>query len=116
MQGTWWPRVFVIVGLAAMVIGAVDPLEGSLVILPGAVLVAIGALLGKGRHRTMLYWAVALVAIGVAALFGLSAIGGFGGTTGRSMWWALLLLPYPVGWVTGLVGAIRTLRERRLPA
>lgn len=28
-----------------------DPLEGSLVILPGSGLVALGALLGHNRHR-----------------------------------------------------------------
>jgi hypothetical protein len=29
------------------------------------------------------------------------------------MWWALTILPYPVGWVMGLVGAIRRLIESR---
>ena len=33
--------------------------------------------------------------------------------TGRSMWLALLFLPYPVGWILGLVGTIQTLRETR---
>jgi hypothetical protein len=110
-----WPRVLVIVGLVAMAIGALDPLEGSLVILPGTALVALGARLGDSRHRTLLSWSVLLVAIGVGALWGLSALGGLGGTTGRSMWWALLLLPLPIGWITGLVGAIRTLREGVAP-
>ncbi len=45
------------------------------------------------------------------ALWGMSAIGGIGGSTGRSMWWALVLLPYPVGWVMGFAGVIRALRE-----
>ena len=54
---TPWPHVLVIVGLIAMLIGAIDPLEGSLIILPGSGLVALGALLGQCRHRRLLYWA-----------------------------------------------------------
>jgi hypothetical protein len=110
---TRWSRILVIAGLAAMLIGALDPLEGSLVILPGTGMVALGALLGKSRHRTLLSWSFVLVAVGVGALWGLSAIGGFGGRTGRSYWWGLMLLPYLIGWIMGLVGAIRRLREAR---
>jgi hypothetical protein len=106
-----WSRILVIVGLVAMVLGAFDPLEGALLILPGIGLAALGARLGNGRHRILLYWSFVLVAVGVGTLWGLSAIGGFGGRSGRSNWWALALLPYPAGWVMGLVGAIRTLRE-----
>lgn len=106
-----WARILVIVGLVAIAIGVLDPLEGSLVILPGAALIALGAWLGKSRHRVLLYWAVVLVAVGVGALWGLSALGGVGGDTGRSMWWLLVLLPYPIGWIMGLVGAILTLRK-----
>jgi hypothetical protein len=105
-----WSRILVIVGLVAHVIGAIDPLEGSIVILPGTALIALGAWLGKSRHRVLLYWALVLVAAGVGAMWGLSALGGVGGGTGRSMWWLLVLLPYPIGWIMGLVGAILTLR------
>ena len=104
-------RILVIVGLVAMLIGAVDPLEGSLVILVGTGVVLLGALLGKSRHRVFLFCSLVLVAIGVGALWGLSALGGLGGNTGRSNWWGLVLLPYPVGRIMGLVGAIRRLRE-----
>ncbi len=106
-----WSRILVIAGLVVMLIGAIDPLEGAFVILPGAGMVAFGAMLGKSRYRKLLYWAFALVAVGIGAMMGMSAIGGLGGETGRSMWWALILLPYPIGWVMGIVGAIRRLRE-----
>ncbi len=105
-----WSAILVWSGLVAMVVGAVDPLEGSLVILPGAGLVALGAWLG--RSRFMLAWAFALVAIGVAILFGLSAAGGLGGPGGRPMGWAIVLAPYPAGWGLALIGAVRRLRER----
>jgi hypothetical protein len=107
-----WSRILGIIGLVAMVVGALDPLEGSPVILAGTGLVAFGALLGKSSHRALLGWSFVLVAVGVGALFGLSAFGGFGGGSGRSNWWGLVLLPYPVGWIMGLVGAVRRLREK----
>ena len=106
-----WPRILLIVGLVLMLLGAFDPLEGSLVILPGSAMVALGAFLGRSRHRRLLLWAFILLAVGVGALWAMSALGGLGGKTGRSMWWALVLLPYPIGWIMGLVGAILRLVE-----
>jgi hypothetical protein len=104
-------RVLVVAGLVLMVAGALDPLEGSVVILLGSALVAGGAFLsGNHRYRLQLT-AFALIAIGVAALFGLSALGGVGGNSGRSWWWLATCAPYPIGWVLGLVGAAAKLRE-----
>ncbi|WP_166806285.1 hypothetical protein [Cryobacterium cheniae] len=44
--------------------------------------------------------------------------GGIGGTTGNSLWWGLLILPYPVGWFMAAAGAvylfIRYLKTRKL--
>jgi hypothetical protein len=42
-------------------------------------------------------------------MFALSAVGGIGGKSGHSMWWGVLMLPYPVGWILGLAGAISAL-------
>jgi len=106
-----WSRILAVAGLVVMLLGAVDPLEGSLVILPGSALLAIAAWLGQSRQRKVLYWALVAVAAGVGVMWGMTAMGGIGGSTGRSMWWALLLLPYPAGWVMGLVGGVRLLRE-----
>ena len=108
---TLWSRILGVLGLFGMLIGAIDPLEGSLIILPAAGLIALGALLGRSRHRRLLYWSFILVAVGIGALWVLSAFGGVGGHTGRSMWWLLIVLPYPVGWIMGLVGAILRLVE-----
>ena len=114
-----WSRILKVVGGIAMMLGTLDPLEGSLLILPGSGLVALGALLGGQDRRTVLYWtwSFILIAVGVGAMFALSAVGGIGGQTGRSMWWGLLVLPYPVGWLMaltgGLVGLVRVFRGRR---
>jgi hypothetical protein len=105
-------RWLVIAGLVLMVLGAVDPLEGSVVILGGSFLVAVGAFRSRTRYRLPVT-ALILIAIGVSAMFGLSAVGGVGGTSGRSNWWLLLCLPYPIGWILGLIGAASKLREPR---
>ena len=104
-----WPRRLLFVGLAALILGTADPLEGSLIILAAAALLAGAAFAGHLAARRQLAWALALVALGVGTLWGLSAVGGFGGQSGRSNWWALLLLPYPIGWLLALSGALRGL-------
>lgn len=109
---TSWARWLVVAGLAAMVLGALDPLEGSLVIVPGTGLAALGAFLGRSRRRVFSYWALLLVAIGVAAMVGVSAVGGLGDGTGRSLWWAVLVVvPYAAGWLLGIIGAVSAALE-----
>lgn len=104
-------RVLAVTGLVAVVVGTLDPLEGSVAILFGVCVLALDAWLGASRHRRALYWSLALTAVGVAALLAMSAAGGVGGRTGRSYWWTVLLLPYPAGWLMGLVGGIGRVRE-----
>ena len=117
-----WSRILVIAGGIAMLVGAVDPMEGSVVILIGSGLVTLGTFLGKSERRLFRYWiwVFSLIAAGVAALFTLSAVGGIGGNSGHSMWWGLLILPYPVGWILGMASLVmRTggiLRWRKHPA
>ncbi len=103
-----WSRILKVVGGIAMMLGTVDPLEGSLLILPGSGLVALGVCLSGEDRRTVLYWVLVfiLIAVGVGALFGLSAVGGIGDKSGHSTWWGLLILPYPAGWLMALVGAL----------
>jgi hypothetical protein len=108
-----WSHLLVIIGLVAMIVGAIDPLEGSVVILGGAACVALGASLAHSHYAHRLWWSVVLVLLGVAALWGFSAVGGIGGNTGRSNWWALTFLPLPLGWALGLVTAYKQLREMR---
>jgi hypothetical protein len=94
-----------------MLLGAIDPLEGSLIILPGSGMVALGLFVGRAERRILHDWVrvFILIAVGVGAMFALSAVGGIGGSRGHSMWWGLLILPYPVGWIMGFVSAIFTL-------
>ncbi len=109
--GSLWSRILVIIGMILMLVGAIDPLEGALIILPGVGAVAVAALLGKSRHRRLLYWSFVLAVAGVGAMFVVSLSGGIGGNSGRSMWWGLVILPYPAGWIMGIVGAVLRLAE-----
>jgi hypothetical protein len=103
-----WSRVLKVVGIIAMVLGSLDPMEGSVLILPGSGLVALGVYLGRKDRPIILYWTSVfiLIAVGVGALFALSAAGGIGGRSGHSMWWGLLILPYPAGWLMALAGGV----------
>jgi len=82
-----WSRILVIAGSIAMLVGVLDPMEGSLVILAGSGLVTLGTFLSNSGRRLLIYWiwVFLLISVGVGALFGLSAIGGIGGKSGHSM-------------------------------
>lgn len=108
-----WPRRLLLIGTIAMFVGLLDPMEGSVVILAGVALAALAARALHSRYSSVLYWALALTLGGVGALWGWSAVGGFGGPSGRSMWWILTLVPYPIGFLIGVIGSIRALRESR---
>ncbi len=114
-----WSRILISVGGIAMLLGVVDPLEGSVVILAGSILVFLATVIRREERRSRNYWAVTLILIGVgvAAMFALSAVGGIGGESGHSWWWVILLVPYPVGVLMGLgnllVRLVRYLRGGR---
>jgi hypothetical protein len=102
-----WSSILRIIGYVAMLLGAIDPLEGSLLILAGSGMVALGTFIGKCEHRLLKYRirVFVLIATGVAAMWGLTWAGGFGGSSERSYWWGLLILPYFIGWYMGLWGS-----------
>lgn len=99
-------RILTVSGWIAMLAGAIDPLEGSIAILIGSGLVALGTLLGKCERGLVAYraWVFVLIAIGVGDFWALSMAGGFGGTARLSNWWAMTLLPFVVGWWMGIWG------------
>jgi hypothetical protein len=101
-----WSRILIILGSIAMLVGALDPMEGSVVILIGSGLFALGTCLGHGERRLIHYRVLVfiLIAIGVGAMWGLTAIGGFGGSSGHTKWWGVLILPYLIGWSMGIWG------------
>ena len=101
-----WSRILIVLGSIGMLVGAIDPMEGSVLILPGSLMVALGTFFNQSERHLFAYrvWVFILIAIGVGALWGLSAVGGIGGKSGHSMWWGVLILPYLIGWSMGIWG------------
>lgn len=101
-----WVQVLTVPGGLAVLAGGIDPLEGSILVPVGTALLAGAAMIAPCepvvRRARALNLALALV--GFAAVWGLTALGGVGGTTGRSFFWALLGLPLVVGWTLSLWG------------
>lgn len=108
-----WTRVIYIVGVVALIIGAIDPLEGSLLIIAGSALLALSAYVNNDRHSKIFTIALIMIVIGVFFMFYFSSIGGFGGTSALSWWWSLLILPFPIGWITIIVVLIRRAIENK---
>lgn len=98
-----WTRVIYIIGIIALIIGALDPLEGSVVIGSGSALIALSSYLTHDRHWKIFLASFVMILIGVFFLFYLSSLGGFGGTATLSWWWGTLILPYPIGWLISIV-------------
>lgn len=99
-----WTRFLTVSGYIAMLVGAFDPLEGSLLILPGSALVAYGTYKSRGKNLKFRIWDFIAILFGFSAMWYFSSLGGFGGDTGRSFWLALLTLPLFIGWSVGIWG------------
>ena len=110
-----WTRIIYIVGVIALIIGAIDPLEGSVVIIVGSALLALSAYATSDRHTKIFTASLLMIVIGVAFLFYFSSLGGFGGTSTLSWWWGLLILPFPIGWLIIIIVLIRrAIKNKRL--
>ena len=106
-----WLRSSAWIGFAGMLVALLDPMEGAFVALPFCAVLTYAAGASGSRYRRLLYWALGSMAVGVAILVTLTVMGGIGGSSGRSMWWGLLLIPYPLGWLVGLFVGAKVLRE-----
>lgn len=108
-----WTRVIHIIGVVALIIGAIDPLEGSLLIMSGSALLALSAHVNSDRHSKIFTTSLIMIVIGVFFMFYFSSIGGFGGTSTLSWWWGLLIIPFPIGWLTIIIVLIRRAIENK---
>jgi multisubunit Na+/H+ antiporter MnhB subunit len=99
-------RYFYISGVVLLLAGAIDPLEGSILIAIGSLLLAL-ATYRKGDAQWKFFQVTfIMITVGVIAMFYLSSLGGFGGNSSLSWWWGLLILPYPAGWLMDVVALI----------
>lgn len=101
-----WMRIIYSIGVVALLIGALDPLEGSVVLAVGCALIALSTYLTHDRHWKLFLASMIMIVIGVFFLFYFSSLGGFGGTSTLSWWWGLLILPYPIGWLMAIITLI----------
>jgi len=106
-------RTLYIIGVVAIIIGAIDPLEGSVIILGGNVLLVISLFSTDDRHKKHFLATLIMITVGVFFLFYLSSLGGFGGTSDLSWWWGILILPYPAGWIFAIVMLIKRANQKR---
>lgn len=79
-------------------------------VLLGAVMLEWGLRRGAPADTTCVYGSTGLIVFGVAAMWILSAFGGFG-EGALSWWWALLCLPYPLGFLRHLYSVGRWIGE-----
>lgn len=94
-----FPLIARICGITLLMLGTLDPMEGSVLIALAGLILSWEASHQKRKGSGWTLAAALAILAGVAYLFWISSLGGFGGNTGRSYWWALGILPYPVGWL-----------------
>jgi hypothetical protein len=108
--------VLVVCGLVAILIACVDPLEGFPLVLGGGLLLVIATHRAVRARLRLAVWGLALAVVGCVGMLVLSALGGVGGTTGRSPVWFLLAAPYPVGALLLLAAGFLSLGRARKAA
>lgn len=102
-----WTRIIYIIGVVVLIIGIINPLEGSVLIMVGSAFLALSTYVTSDRHFKIFTSSLIMIVIGVFFMFYFSSLGGFGGTSTLSWWWGLLILPYPIGWLTIITVLIR---------
>ncbi len=98
-----WISSVYFIGIITLIVGAIDPLEGSILIIMGSALLALTTHKTHDRHWKIFLISMIMIAFGVFFLFFLSSLGGFGGSSKLSWWWGTLILPYPIGWLTTII-------------
>jgi len=109
-----WIRIIYIIGVVALIIGILDPLEGSVVIAAGSALVALSTYITRDRHWKIFFILLIMIVVGVFFLLYFSSHGGFGGESTLSWWWGTLILSYPIGWLISIILIItRTVKKSK---
>ena len=101
------------IGVSLFIIGTLDPMEGSVVIAAGALLISLSCFFEKIKYWKLFIGSSISILIGVFFLFFLSSFGGFGGDSKLSWWWVLTIVPYPVGWLLMIVLLILRKRPKK---
>ena len=110
MNRSRWSRTLLVAGVLAMLLGALDPLEGFVVILPGALAIAASAILAR-RNRAVAIASVVLIALGIGGMLLATWLGGIRGDTPNRNLMVLAIMPYPIGWLVGIIGGALMFRR-----
>lgn len=97
-------RIIYIIGVVALIAGALDPMEGSVVIAVGSILLAWASVAAHDRYRTVFTASAIMIFVGVFSLWFASSLGGF--DIKNEWWWLMAILPYPLGWFAAIVTLI----------
>jgi len=103
MKNIDWKIVAYILGIVLFIVGTIDPLEGSVLIVFGSIILTFITKRNNDRYMKWFRINAILITVGVIFLYYFSSLGGFGGTSKLSWWWGLLILPYPIGWLSQVV-------------
>lgn len=110
-----WTRFVYILGIVSLLIGVLDPLEGSVLVVAGSAAVTFSAFINKDTYFKIFLVSFIMIVFGVLFLFYLSSLGGFGGRSSLSWWWGLLIFPYPAGWLLMITTIIlKTFRKNKI--
>ncbi len=93
-------------GVLALLAGFISPLQGSILVANGALVLTASTFLLKHRYRYYFLWGCILLVFGVVMLFFFSNKGGFGATGDLPYGLRWFMLPYPVGWLIMLITLI----------
>jgi hypothetical protein len=108
-----WIRYVFIAGVIATIAGAIDPMEGSVVIAMGSILLTISAYFKNDRYFKIFLIAAIFIIIGVSSVWYVSSFGGF--DPKREWWWTLVILPYPIGWLINIMTLIIKAIKKPIP-
>ena len=97
-----WKGLLYAVGILAFFLGALDPLEGSVFIASGSVLITVYKYMRGDRHKKGFLTGCLLIALGVGYMFWLSNLGGIG-PNAKPWVWGIPMALYPIGWVLTLI-------------
>ena len=108
-----WKKWLHILGVILFIAGTLDPLEGSVIIAAGSILLASVACYFKKPYWSWFLANAIGISIGVFFLFFFSNLGGFGGKSTLSWWWGTLILPYPIGWLFNIILLIKLASKKK---
>ena len=107
-----WNRLLFYLGIVLLIAGAVDPLEGSVIIASGSALLTLAIFQLRHRHRKKFLLSLVMILTGMLFMWLFSCLGGFGDNSGLAWGWAVLILPFPAGWLITCVLLLTDLRPK----